>query len=117
MVTPVVFVGLCRLADRQQDRALPLIECERVRASVDAGSTTVAMHTFEFFIEDDRYKVPTLELVQVRDADRARQLAAERLRASLHHQSVEVRTGNVRLFFISRREAPRGADDAHRTGL
>lgn len=36
---------------------------------------------FEFFVDDDRYTVPTLELVQVRDFDCARQLAAERLHA------------------------------------
>jgi hypothetical protein len=73
------------------------------------------MHTFEFFIQDDRYAVPTLELVEVRDADRARQLAAERLHASLHHLNVEVRRGDERLFFISRSNAPGGAGQAQRS--
>jgi hypothetical protein len=70
------------------------------------------MNTFEFFIEDDRYTVPSLELVQARSADRARQLAAERLHASLHHLSVEVRIGSDRLFFLHRTEASRGAHAA-----
>jgi len=70
------------------------------------------MNTFEFFIQDDRYAVPTFELVQVRDAERARELAAERLRASLHHQSIEVRTGSERLFLISRTEPAKGSDEA-----
>lgn len=71
------------------------------------------MQHFEFFIEDDRYSVPTLELVVVRDADRARQLATERLCASPHHQSVEVRTANATLFLISRPEARKDDAEAH----
>jgi hypothetical protein len=73
------------------------------------------MHTFEFFIEDDRYTVPSLELVQARDADRALQLAAERFWASSHHLSVEVRRASARIFFVSRPAARRGADAAHRS--
>jgi hypothetical protein len=64
------------------------------------------MQTFEFFIDDDRCTTPTLEFVEVRDADRARQLAAERLRASPHHLSVEVRRADERLYFISLRKLP-----------
>jgi len=75
------------------------------------------MHTFEFFIEDDRYTVPSLELVQAGDPDRARQLAAERLHASAHHQSVEVRGASGRLFFVYRATAARGADEAQRSAL
>jgi hypothetical protein len=46
------------------------------------------MHCCAFLLEDDRYAAPTLELVTVRGADRARQPATERLRASSHHRSV-----------------------------
>jgi hypothetical protein len=73
------------------------------------------MQTFEFFIEDDRYTVPSLELVQARDADSARQLAADRLAASSHHESVEVRIGVERLFLLTRGKAPSGADEARQS--
>jgi hypothetical protein len=75
------------------------------------------MSTFEFFIEDDRYTVPSFELVQARSPERARQLAAARLHASLHHLSVEVRTASERLFFLSRTEVPRGAGAAQRSAV
>jgi len=73
------------------------------------------MQTFEFFIEDDRYAVPTLEFAQVSDADRARELAAERLRASPHHLSVEVRRANERLFLLTSAQGARDAAAAHRS--
>ncbi len=73
------------------------------------------MPTYQFFINDDRYTVPTLEFVQVRDAERARQLATDRLRLSSHHLSIEVRVGNEPLFSIVRTEAAKGADAAHRS--
>ncbi len=75
------------------------------------------MQTFEFFIEDDRYRVPTLELVLVSDAMRARQLAAARLFASSHHQSIEVRRGDDRLFFVSRSGTPGRGGDARNSLL
>jgi hypothetical protein len=67
------------------------------------------MHTFELFIEDDRYTVPTLEFVMVRDVARARELASERMFASSHHTGIEVRHCGRRLFQMSR---PNGRDDA-----
>jgi hypothetical protein len=70
------------------------------------------MRTFEFFIEDDRYAVCTLELVQVRDAARAREVAQQRLGASAHHRSVEVREDDELIFVLSRAEAPRHAERA-----
>jgi hypothetical protein len=60
------------------------------------------MQNFEFFIEDDRYTVPTLEIVLVRDAARARELAADRLLSSFHHLSVEVRQGGLHSFRLAR---------------
>jgi len=70
------------------------------------------MQTFELFIEDDRYTVPTLEFVPVGDAARARQVAAERLFVSMHHQSVEVRFDNERICYLSRSARPESACDA-----
>ena len=60
------------------------------------------MHTFSFFIEDDRYSVPTLQIMLLRDIERAKELAADRLRASPHHVSIEVSEGSHPLFRVSR---------------
>jgi hypothetical protein len=49
------------------------------------------------------------------DANRARQLAADRLVASSHHESVEVRIGVERLFLLTRARAPSGADEAQQS--
>jgi hypothetical protein len=73
------------------------------------------MQMFAFFIEDDRYTVPSLEFVPALDANRARQLAADRLVASSHHESVEVRIGVERLFLLTRARAPSGADEAQQS--
>lgn len=70
------------------------------------------MRIFEFFVEDDRYTVPTLELVETRDVECARQLASERMYASSHHRSVEVWTATDRLFVLSRQETFEGAREA-----
>jgi hypothetical protein len=48
------------------------------------------MRTFHFFIEDERYTVPTLAIVTVRDERRALELARQRLEESPHHLAVEV---------------------------
>jgi hypothetical protein len=90
-----------------------LVDGERVPAAAGRRSITTQMNTFEFFIQDDRYTVPTFELVHLRDAERARELAAQRLCASLHHQSIEVRMGSERLFLISRSAPSKGSGEAH----
>lgn len=51
------------------------------------------MRAFELFIEDDRYTVPTLDIVTAHDAARALALAKERLEASPHHLGVEICEG------------------------
>lgn len=48
------------------------------------------MTTFEAFVHDDRYTVPTLHLVSASDEESARSLADELLRASPHHVGVEL---------------------------
>lgn len=48
------------------------------------------MTTFEAFVHDDRYTVPTLHLVSAADEASARSLADELLRASPHHLGVEL---------------------------
>lgn len=60
------------------------------------------MRTFSFYIHDRRYSVPTLQLVTVRDEDRARELALQRLEETDHHLAVEVVEGQTELFRLSR---------------
>ena len=58
------------------------------------------MSSLLFLIEDDRYTVPTLRIVEVEGLANAR-IAAERvLRSSPHHLGVEVWREDERLFFI-----------------
>lgn len=51
------------------------------------------MRAFELFIEDDRYAVPTLEIVKAPDERHAQALAWQRLEGSPHHLGVEVWEG------------------------
>jgi hypothetical protein len=52
------------------------------------------MRTFNLFIEDARYTVPTLAIVTVSDAQRAMELARKQLADSPHHLAVEVHEGD-----------------------
>jgi len=60
------------------------------------------LREYTFHIQDDRYSVPTLEFVVVRDEVRARELAAKRLHASEHHLAVEVFEDDALLFRLDR---------------
>jgi hypothetical protein len=51
---------------------------------------TSEVTTFEAFVHDDRYSVPTLHLVAALDEAMARSVADELLRASPHHLGVEL---------------------------
>ena len=42
------------------------------------------------YVFDDRYSVPNLDGIIVRDDARAIEIATERLAASIHHQAVEL---------------------------
>ncbi|HEX3700729.1 MAG TPA: hypothetical protein VHV27_08660 [Phenylobacterium sp.] len=48
------------------------------------------MNTFEAFVHDDRYTVPTLHLLSAKDDVEARTIADALLRASPHHLGVEL---------------------------
>jgi hypothetical protein len=63
-------------------------------------NTTSEMQTFEFYIDDDRYGVPTLHLATLADEGLARQIAETLLGDSPHHRGVEVCEGGARLFGI-----------------
>ena len=58
------------------------------------------MPDFEIFIDDDRYSVPSLYLITANGEARARAKAEEILRASDHHQGVELRQDGERIFAL-----------------
>ncbi|HZZ90441.1 MAG TPA: hypothetical protein VFE13_19085 [Caulobacteraceae bacterium] len=60
------------------------------------------MRTFNLFIEDDRYTVPTLAFVTARDKRAALRLAMRRLEESPHHLCVEVCEGDDFLGHVAR---------------
>jgi len=64
------------------------------------------MSTFTFYIQDDRYEVPTMDFVIAQNEARARVRATERLLESTHHIAVEVYEGDDLRF-----SATRGAAD------
>ena len=68
------------------------------------------MRDYSFYIEDDRYTVPTLLFVTTKDNASARRLARAKLRASPHHLSVEVFDGDRPQFKL----APPVAADTNR---
>jgi hypothetical protein len=58
---------------------------------------------FQFLVTDDRYAVPSIMLVQTKDAASARHLA-QRLLHDRHHHMVEVRQNEAILFTLSEDE-------------
>jgi hypothetical protein len=65
------------------------------------------LQTFEFYLDDDRYSVPTLKLVVADDEARALAVAQTLLDESGHHRGVEVCVAGERVTglgsFASRR--------------
>ena len=57
------------------------------------------MREFQFYVVDDRYSVRSLMLVQSRDKTAARALAA-RMLGNRHYHSIEVWSGDARLFSL-----------------
>jgi len=51
------------------------------------------MTSFEVFVHDDRYSVPTLQLISADDDFEAREAAQALLRASPHHLGIELWRG------------------------
>jgi hypothetical protein len=54
--------------------------------------------TFEVFVDDDRYSVPTLYLISAQGDARARTMADSLWRDSKHHRGVELRREGVRIY-------------------
>ena len=75
---------------------------ERPPRSRSSRFAELPLRIFSFYIHDSRYSVPTLQLVDALDEDRARELAQARLDESMAHLAVEVREDDNRLFELTR---------------
>jgi hypothetical protein len=64
---------------------------------------------FELYIDDDRYRTPTLIFVHMSDEDRVREFAAAKLGEDKRHRGVEVRENGVRLFGLGTLADPPGS--------
>jgi hypothetical protein len=71
---------------------------DRTAAESVPGSGTV--RDFELYIDDERYRTPTLVFIQVRDEERAREFAQKKLDEDERHRGVEVWEKGVRLFAL-----------------
>jgi hypothetical protein len=60
------------------------------------------MRAFQFYVQKDRYPAPALLVVQTNSSARAREIALSQLRDSPHRHSVEVFSGDERLFGVAR---------------
>ena len=71
---------------------------------------TQSPETFEIYVDDDRYAVPTLHLVTAATETHAREVAERLLRESAHHLGAELRLQGERLIglgsFATRRHPP-----------
>jgi hypothetical protein len=56
------------------------------------------MTTFQLFIDDDRYRVPTLSFLTIQNEERARAMAMVALCESSHHLGVALYESERRLF-------------------
>jgi hypothetical protein len=59
-----------------------------------------ALRTFTVYIEDDRYSVPTLNVISLRDDVRAREWAEGAMQENPHYRGVEVCEDGERLFGV-----------------
>jgi hypothetical protein len=58
------------------------------------------MATFEIYIDDDRYSVPSLYLITAANEAGAREAARKLLRDSEHHLGVDLRSDGARLLAL-----------------
>jgi hypothetical protein len=64
------------------------------------------VQAFQFYIQDDRYTVPSLLFVEARSPERVRAMAETRLRSSPHFSRIEVYLGDERLFSVGADRRP-----------
>jgi hypothetical protein len=67
------------------------------------------MQAFTFFVDDDRYAIPSMLMVEAISPMRARELALEHMQRSPHYKGVSVHAGDERLFVVGAAGDGRGA--------
>ena len=87
-----------------QDNMEAAVEC---RAS---QSQEGSLKIYILYVHDDRYSVPNLDGVIVRDVARAIEIASERLAGSLHHRAVELWEDECLIYRLDRSELNGAAD-------
>ncbi len=72
------------------------------------------MPTFQFFIEDDRYSVPTLKIAEASSKADAKAMAVKLLRQTRHYLSVQAYIDDECVFAVGApsRRKPEIEDDA-----
>ncbi len=83
----------------------------------EAQAMSVAyVKTFELYLDDDRYAVPTLHLVPADDAQAVLQFARRMIEENTHHRGVEICLSGERIeglgTFAVRRALPESRDEA-----
>jgi hypothetical protein len=68
--------------------------------------------TYELYLDDDRYAVPTLHLIPARDEATALQIATRLLNESEHHRGAELCLGDERLAGLGTFATRRVPDEA-----
>ena len=58
--------------------------------AMESLSSAICVETYMLYMHDDRYSVPMLDAVIVRDDDHAIEIAAQRLYSSPHHRIAEL---------------------------
>ena len=83
----------CRLAD-SNNLALRIGSARRESAAMamrcPPNAPEPALKTYMLYVHDDRYSVPNLDTVTVRDDERAIEIATQRLSSSPHYRLVEM---------------------------
>jgi hypothetical protein len=73
------------------------------RGTKDRASCSLAMQSFTFYIDDDRYTLPTRLPVQLPDGVAVRERAQAMLEESDHYRGIEVFVAATSLFRINGR--------------
>jgi hypothetical protein len=66
------------------------------------------MQAFTFFVEDDRYSVASVLMVEAISPNRARELALDHMQRSPHYKGISVYAGDERLFVVGAAGEGRG---------
>jgi hypothetical protein len=80
-----------------------------------ASTVEKTMPSYEIFIDDDRYSVPSLYLITATDSARARAIAERLWQDSKHHRGVELRRDGELVFGCGTFEHRSGTGEERRS--